>query len=87
MVDPVKTKSNNGKNKSQSGRLIENSNVLLPDESDRSSGWGDSYASDVPKKKALGVPKNHEPSDLYCCICAKKHHEENCNMRRANKFD
>ena len=79
MGDINKSKGKNGiKNKFEKGRIIENSNIMIPDDSEDSDDWGGSEDY-IPKKRAQGLPKNHQPQDLYCCICSKRHHEENCN--------
>lgn len=34
--------------------------------------------SRVPKESGFGVPKSHNPKDVYCCYCADRHEEKDC---------
>jgi len=62
----------NKKRSSKKGKLIENTNVMMPStdeiyelsESDHSDDWG--------------IPRMHKPKDIYCGVCAGNHNEKDC---------
>ena len=30
----------------------------------------------------FGIPKHHRPDEMYCCYCADRHHEEDCDYKK-----
>ena len=41
-------------------------------------------SDDEDQRDSWGIPRNHNPHDIYCCICGNSHHESTCVKRLAN---
>jgi hypothetical protein len=33
------------------------------------------------KPSTFGIPRHHDPRDIYCCYCAEKHREDECQRK------
>ena len=53
----------------ETSKMLDNTNIVV----DTKKKLG------ALKESTFGIPKNHDPKDLYCCYCADRHHEKDCN--------
>ncbi|CDW74134.1 zinc finger cchc domain-containing protein 7-like [Stylonychia lemnae] len=54
--------------------LNESTNIVVPEQLKKNG-------RDAPKEQPYGIPRGHDPKDVYCCYCADKHSEGDCPRR------
>jgi hypothetical protein len=54
--------------------LKENTNIKVS----KVGGWGSGGGDTSGGVSGFGIPRGHNPKDVYCCVCAERHSEEEC---------
>jgi hypothetical protein len=72
-VEDVKAQNESQQLPPQKGNswVKNNTNIKVPESTTYSSVLKSTH-------KAYGIPKNHNPKEVYCCLCGGRHSDEEC---------